>query len=276
MSRPADPAPRRPERGPAQYSGRLLACAALLLAAALLPAMAAPAFATGAEELFETGNSAYEQGRYEDAAAAYTTILGYGVADPRVFYNLGNASFKMGKLGRAILSYERALRLDPSDQEARDNLEFARGRIRDRIPDPEVPYPVALVKSFVDGWSLDALALIVLVPYLSACGLVGAMTLARGALRRRLLGYGAAFCGIAALIVGVALGTRIADSRAEHAIVMNDRADALSGPAVDNTVLFSVHEGTRLDVHNRRGDWLQVTLPNGLTGWVRADQVESV
>jgi tetratricopeptide (TPR) repeat protein len=249
--------------------------AAFLLSAALL-GTAGPAFATGAEELFETGNGAYEQGRYEDAAAAYTTILGYGIADPRVLYNLGNASFKMGKLGGAILSYERALRLDPSDREARDNLEFARGRIRDRIPDPELPYPVAVVKSIVDAWSLDALAGLFLIPYIAACGLVGAMAVTRGALRRRLLAYGAAACGVAALVLGVALGSRISGSRAEHAIVMTDRADALSGPAADNTVLFSVHEGTRLDVHHRRADWLQVTLPNGLTGWVRADQVESV
>jgi len=264
-----DRAARRPDWRPALLP-------AMCLLALVVLGTATPAAGSGPEELFEKGNGAYEQGRYEDAAAAYTTVLGYGVADPRVLYNLGNASFKMGKLGRAILSYERALRLDPSDREARDNLEFARGRIRDRVPDPDLPYPVAVLKSVVDEWSLDALAWLFLIPYLAACGLAGAMTLARGALRRRLLAYGTAACLAAAVLLGAALGYRIAETSARHAIVMTDRADALSGPAADNTVLFSVHEGTRLEIHNRRADWLQVTLPNGLTGWVKADQVESV
>ncbi len=69
------------------------------------------------KELFDAGNGAYEQGRFQDAAAAYEKILGYGVGDPRVLYNLANAYFKMGKLGAAILHYERALRLDPSPKQ---------------------------------------------------------------------------------------------------------------------------------------------------------------
>ncbi len=63
---------------------------------------------------------------------------------------------------------------------------------------------------------------------------------------------------------------------APHAIVMADRVDVLSGPSADNTVLFTVHEGTRLEVRNRRDGWFQVSLPNAMSGWVPSGTVEEV
>lgn len=248
----------------------------LIAAAAAVVVTALPALGTTPVELFESGNGAYEQGRYEEAARAYETILGYGVRDPRVLYNLGNAYYKMGRLGASILAYERAMRLDPSDPELRDNLELARGRIRDRVPEPQLPYPVAVVTSILDGLSVDGLTVLFLLPYLAACGIGGAWSLVRGAVRRRILTYVGAAFALAAVVIGAGLAYRVAETGSRRAVVMSEKVDALSGPAGDNTVLFSVHEGTLLEVRNRRGDWLQVTLPNGLSGWIPAHDVERV
>jgi uncharacterized protein YgiM (DUF1202 family) len=57
---------------------------------------------------------------------------------------------------------------------------------------------------------------------------------------------------------------------------MEEKVDVLSGPAADNTVLFTVHEGTRLEVRNRRDGWYQVSLPNAMSGWVPSGAVEQV
>ncbi len=227
-------------------------------------------------ELFQSGNNLYEQGRFQEAADAYEKILGYGVADPRVLYNLANADFKVGKLGAAILYYERAQRLAPSDQDVRDNLELARGLIRDRVPEAEIPYPVQAVKEVLDALPVDLLSLIFLCVYFITGGLVGALPLVTGYARRRVLGYAAAVTGLCALLAGGALLYKIQDRTAEHAIVMADRVDVLSGPSADNTVLFTVHEGTRLEVRNRRDGWFQVSLPNAMSGWVPSGSVEGV
>ncbi len=234
------------------------------------------ALASTPRELFQSGNDLYEQGRFQEAADAYEKILRYGVVDPRVLYNLGNADFKVGKLGAAILSYERALRLDPSDQDARDNLEFARGLIRDRVPDVEIPYPVQAAKQLLDALPVDLLSVIFLCVYIVAGGLVGVLPLTTGWARRRVLGYVAAAAGLCALLAGGALYYKIQDRMAPHAIVMADRVDVLSGPSADNTVLFTVHEGTRLEVRNRRDGWFQVSLPNAMSGWVPSGTVEEV
>ena len=251
-----------------------LASAALLALGAL--ASLSPVLASTPSELFQNGNSAYEQGKFQEAANAYGTILGYGVADPRVLYNLANAEYKLGRLGAAILHYERALRLDPSDQDPRDNLELARGMIRDRIPETEIPYPVKVVKDRLDTLPVDLLSVLFLCVHFVAGGLVGALPLATGSTRRRVLGYGAAAAGVCALVAGGALYYTIQDRTAAHAIVMADRVNVLSGPSADNTVLFTVHEGTRLEVRNRRGGWYQVSLPNAMSGWVPSGVVERV
>ena len=248
-------------------AGLLLLCSA---------AATRPVRASTPRELFEAGNSAYEQGRFDDAAAAYEKILGYGVADPRVLYNLANSHYKLGKLGAAILYYERALRLDPSDRDARDNLEYARGLIRDRVTESEIPYPLKVAQDVLDGLSTNRVSAVFLVVYVAAAGLVGALPLTRGHAGRRALGYCAAVTGLLALVSGGALAYKIDQVTAARAIVMEEKVDVLSGPAADNTVLFTVHEGTRLEVRNRRDGWYQVSLPNAMSGWVPSGAVERV
>jgi len=252
----------------------LLALGVLLALCGLAPV--SPALATTPSELFQGGNSLYEQGKFRDAAEAYEKILGYGVGDPRVLYNLANAYFKLGRLGPAILNYERALRLDPSDQDARDNLELARGQIRDRIEDAEVPYPVKVMQDHLDTVPPDSLSAVFLCLYVITCGLVACLPLTSGEGRRRLLGYAAAATGVLALLAGGALVEAIQSRTAERAIVMTDRVDVLSGPSAENTVLFTVHEGTRLEVRNRRDGWYQVSLPNAMSGWIPSGMVERV
>lgn len=247
---------------------------AFLLIAAC--ASAGEARASTVRELFESGNSAYEQGRYQDAAASYEKILGYGVVDPRVLFNLGNAHFKMGRLGAAILNYERALRLDPADRDVRDNLEFARGLIRDRVSEAQVPYPVQVLRGLLDRLSIDLLAWLFLCVFYLAGGLLGALPLTTSYTARRALGYGSACAAVAVLGMGMALGYSIDHTTSERAIVMEDKVDVLSGPAGDNTILFTVHEGARLELRNRRDGWYQVSLPNAMSGWVPSAAVEKV
>ena len=253
---------------------RPLVALAFLLLAVFAPA--GEARASTVRELFETGNGAYEQGRYQDAAASYEKILGYGVVDPRVLFNLANAHFKMGRLGAAILNYERALRLDPSDRDVRDNLEYARGLIRDRVTEAEIPYPVQVLRSFIDRLSIDLLAGLFLCAFYVAAALLGALPLTASYTARRALGYGTALAALAVLATGIALGYAIDRTTSERAIVMEDKVDVLSGPAGDNTVLFTVHEGARLELRNRRDGWYQVSLPNAMSGWVPAAAVEKV
>jgi tetratricopeptide (TPR) repeat protein len=248
----------------------------LLLLLVLVPGAGLAAAADGPQSLFDRAAGDYRDGHYDEASKGYAAILAQGIEDPRVHYNLANAYFKLGRLGPAILQYERALRLDPTDGEARDNLVLARGLLRDKMTEPEMQYPVRVLKETLETVPPGAIAAAFLVFWIAAWGLAGFVPVTASWVRRRLLGYGALALGLVAVTFGVALLYQMRQEGAGIGIVMADRVDVLSGPGDGNTVLFTVHEGTRMELRHTLEAWTQVSLPNGLSGWVPKSAVEKV
>ncbi|HZE89941.1 MAG TPA: tetratricopeptide repeat protein, partial [Verrucomicrobiae bacterium] len=122
----------------ASRAARRGVAAAFLTVAALLAAAGPSAWGaveTPARGKFAAGNAAYERGAYLEAITIYQELEHEGVGSAALEYNLGNALFKAGRLGPAILAYERAARLDPKDADARANLEYLRTLTIDRIPE---------------------------------------------------------------------------------------------------------------------------------------------
>lgn len=222
--------------------------------------------------LFAQGNSAYEAGRFDEARTAYEGVLAAGRESAELYYNLGNTQLKTGQLGRAILSYRRALRLKPALADARANLEFARRRTADsqtRLNDDPFPWITRLRPG------ADRAALWFAFWFNVAALLFAARRAWRGA--PPLLGplSGVAF-GIAALLaVGVFIERRI-ETEAREGVVLDAAAEVRTGPGGDNTVAFVVHEGTEVSVLRTSGGWTEVSLSPELKGWVSAAAVESI
>lgn len=236
----------------------------------------APAAATGAAETFAQACRAYEQGKWDEAADGFRGLLRYGYADPRLEYNLANAEYKRGRLGEAILHYERARRLDPADPDVASNLALARSRIRDVVEDPSASGPLAAWHSFQDRIGAGAQAIAALVAFWIVAGIVawcgsrpGGFTPAWG---------WALTAGLVAAIVLTlswrATWTRLAGT--PQAVILKPAVEALVGPDLNNTVIFTLHEGTTVDVRSERPGWVQVALPNGMTGWVIRDAAERI
>jgi len=242
-----------------------------LLWSALVWTAVRPLSAESPEEIFARGNAAYERGRYEEAAEAYRTVLDYGFRDARVEYNLGNAAFKLGRLGESVLHYERALRLDPTDEDALGNLAFARTRCADRVEMPETAAPLRIVRSIQNrvGPDRQAVTLLAVVWLLAALlawcgGRPGGWNATAGWLLSALL-----FLGVIVTASWYATSVRL--ERTRLAVVLQGAVDVLAGPDQNNASIFTVHEGLTLEVVSERQEWFQVSLPNGLNGWVPRD-----
>ena len=93
------------------------------------------------QEAFARAEAHYQEQRFDDAIAAYEAMRAQGIEDGVLYYNLGNAHFKAGKIGLAVLNYERALELMPGDAETRTNLTFANELIAGDVE----PAPLPLV-----------------------------------------------------------------------------------------------------------------------------------
>jgi len=232
--------------------------------------LAAPAVrAETPEEIFHGGNAAYSQEDYETAASEYTRLLRYRIADPRVEYNLANAHFKLGDLGLAILHYERARQLDPTDPEIRDNLEFARSFTIDRVDPTELPTVVRVLRDMQDELGPDHQAWIVLVLFWAVAGLI-VWILMRPERWKAAYGWMLA-AGVVLLLVGAVswYSTHQRLSGTPLAVILVDSVDVLAGPGNNNAVLFTVHEGLTVAVRGEpQLEWIRIGLPNGLNGWV--------
>jgi tetratricopeptide (TPR) repeat protein len=228
-------------------------------------------------DVFRSAEELYRDGRFSEAAEQYEALLTQGVQDGTLCYNLGNAYFKSGRLGLAILQYERALRLMPGDKDTKANLEFANTLKADVVERPDLPSYIAwgvdLYQSLEPGTCAGLLSLMFLV----GGAAVSILILGRWPRLRVPAVYTLAVAGLLALVSAGALGGKLysASGRVD-AIVLVASSDVRSGPGETNPQLTEIHEGLKVSILGSREGWLQVSLPNGITGWVREDHVEVI
>lgn len=235
-----------------------------------------PSGAENAEAVFRRAGADYEAGRYEEAARLYESLLSSGYDDAKIHYNLGNARFKQGRLGLANLAYERALVRDPSDADARENLAYATLLITDKVGTAEDEFPAAILD--VLGRQADrVVAALAVVSAVSGLIGIGLWFDPRRRTARRLLRGALVILLPVAILLGVMAGLGIASAgRTEYAVVLADSADGRSAPVDNGTVLFTVHQGLKVEVRGSRPGWLQIVLPNGLTGWIEDGKAERI
>ncbi len=248
------------------------AMAMIVLALAALPLAAQPV-----DSLFSNAEAAYRAGAFADAITSYETIISGGWASAQVYYNLGNTYYRAGNIGRAILSYERALRLDPTDGDIQHNLELVRLRTVDRIdPLPELflvtwvrrlnaTVPVSITTTlFLIGWGCLFLSLAVMY-------LVRSHTVVRF---MRIAFFSGAGAGV---LFGVLLLIQVlVVPRSEDGIIMSPTVTAKSSPDMQSVDAFVVHEGLKVSLGDSIDDWVRITLADGKTGWVLRADVEQV
>jgi tetratricopeptide (TPR) repeat protein len=224
-----------------------------------------------AEAVFKSANEAYDQDHLEQSIQGYERLVsdGYGTAD--VQYNLGNAYFRLGKAGKAVLAYERARRLDPSDEDAQANLEKVRRELVDKVTgQTEEP----LLDRLSSLMSAQRVAVLFLAAYaLLWFGILSRRFLHAGAWSTVLIVVGA----IASLPTGALMGVQLYQhDRAHEAVVLASTVPVREGPSKGSKVSFEVHEGTTLRVLDHEGSFLRVKLRNNLEGWADSESITEI
>jgi tetratricopeptide (TPR) repeat protein len=249
-----------------------------LLALLVLPvfADAKTADLDAATAAWRAGNAAYDQGKFEEAAASYRAAVDAGAADARLYYNQGNALFRLNRLGESVLAYERARKLAPADADIAANLRFVRARLVDKVAEPPSNALTRALRDLHEGYSLRAglwtafglftfaFAALAAGLFLGVVGRVAATVVS-------LL----AFCALLAFAPSLWLRVRQQEGPG-RAVVLDPVAELYSGPGEKHELLFRAHEGTTFDIVERRGEWLSVRLPDGKSGFIRADKTGEV
>ena len=229
------------------------------------------------EQVWDAANTAYINADYHRAIEAYGQLLLRGFASDKLYYNLANAYFKAGRYGKAILCYNRALRLAPGDADIRYNLDVANTFVKDKI----AVVPEFFVKSWVrsvrmslgcTAWSVVSLAALALLFALVLLYLLA------GRLAWRKTGF---YGMLAMLVVFIASTSFAATERRElldssEAVVMSSSVSVKSSPDKASTDLFVLHEGTKVRTVSELGDWREIVIADGKKGWVEARTIETI
>lgn len=272
---------RTPGSARVKRAGSVLVIVAALAACAAVPACCRAQVLPGGEPAgaaarFREANELYAAERYGEAAALYEAIIEAGFSAADVQYNLGNARYKLGESGRAVLAYERALRIEPGHDDARANLEFVRERLADRQAPLEDGPLTALLRGLLATAGISMLEAV-------ASGLLFCLfgVIIVGVIRRRVVGW--PLRTAVALLVAFALVTTVVAVKVHEAVSANDAVvlaaelAARTGPGTEFVLEFQLHEGTTVAIQEVRGEWARVTLRGtDLVGWVRHDGLENI
>lgn len=226
-------------------------------------------------QLFFRANTLYEKGDYQKAAESYLAIVDKGLESGNLYYNLGNSFLKLGKVGYAILCYEKAKNFIPQDSDLKANRDYARS-LADIVPEEgrqtlmrkiwEVPF-----KDF----NINALAILGVVFYIIVI-LLAAAVLADPLWARRLKAVLIITLFVFVYILS-AFAVRYRDEKLfEYGIVLQKEAEARYEPIEKSTTYYTLKEGNEIRILRTRNGWRQVMRPDGKIAWVEKDAIGEI
>lgn len=226
---------------------------------------------------WEVGNQAYIDGNYDKAIEEYCAIIEGGDYSMRLYYNLANAYFKRGDIGEAILYYNRALRLAPTNDDIRHNLAIAESQTKDRIAEVPEFFLNRWMRQLRNRMSCTAWSILSIVSFALLVSFVMIFLLAQRISIRKVGFYGA----LLALLLFVAttafaLSVRSEMLLREDAVVMSSAISVKSSPDRSATDLFVLHEGTKVRIVSSWGDWHEVVIADGKKGWTESKNIEQI
>ena len=229
------------------------------------------------DELWQIANTAYNAGNYAQAEECYTRIVEQGLHSAALYYNLANAHFKQDELGKAMLYYNRALRLRPNDEDIRHNLEYAEQSTKDSIEEIPEFFLKTWIKSLRGALSCTAWSILSLLMLVAAlvCGL---LYLLAQRLSLRKIGFYLMTVTALLFVVTTAFAWSERNMLVERseAIIMNSAVSIKSSPDRSATELFVLHEGTKVTIGETIDGWAEVRIADGRKGWIEQERIERI
>ena len=233
--------------------------------------------ATAQTAHLKIANDLYVKGQYADAAKLYEQILNKQGVAPELYYNLGNAYYKLNETGKAILNFERALRLDPGYDDARFNLEIAQQKVVDNILQTPTFFVGRWIEIFIKWLSSNQWLLISFLLFITSLALGFVFVFGPSLFVRKASFYSGVVLLIVSITTLVFSGIRKGQVvNHDEAIIMTGVVTIKSSPDKSGTDLFPLHEGTKVGIKTSLGSWVEIVLANGNVGWVEVENIEKI
>ncbi|MCH4552312.1 MULTISPECIES: SH3 domain-containing protein [Aestuariibaculum] len=229
------------------------------------------------QTLFEKANALYNDGKYAEAIDKYEAILATKNESAELYFNLGNANYKLNNIAPSIYYFEKALQLAPNDADIKNNLSFARNMTIDAIDVLPEGGIAKFVKKLTNTMSFDGWAKLAVAFVFSFVVLFLAYYFAYSTIRKRM-----AFIGSLAALVLICVSLSLAfhkynlDKRDRPAIVFVQESKVKSEPNNRSEEAFRLHEGTKVQILDTVEDWKKIKLADGKSGWIAKQDIKAL
>jgi tetratricopeptide (TPR) repeat protein len=221
-------------------------------------------------ELLKKAETAYDAKEYKKAIETYEELVKQGYSSDKLFYNLGNSYYRNNQLGKAIFNYERARKINPNDQDIRNNLNIAYAKTIDKIESKENFFVGVVKTNVLTTFSTTAWAwLSVVCFFILFIGVYIFIANDSVGIKRTFF-----FVSLVALIgffIVYSLGYSAKKAREtnDFAVITAPETKVFIEPTAASASKFGLHEGTKVRIIDLNGDWILIKLENGNEGWIK-------
>ncbi len=245
----------------------------------ILLALGISSMANGQEvnALFEKANQEYKNGKYEDALSLYQEIEATDKISSALYYNMGNCFYKMNVVPASIYNFEKALVIDPSNEDAINNLEIAKKLTLDRIEALPKNIFQKFNSKYIAAISFNSWAYISVALSLLAGILFILFYFAINSSLKRL--YFILFSLSILFLIGTLFITSSQysiDQNSKYAIVFEKEISIKNEPTRNSEEIFLLHEGTKVRIIDTLDDWSKIKLLDGKIGWLKTSEIKVI
>lgn len=231
--------------------------------------------AQNAEELFNSANDLYKNNMLEEAIEMYKKIESQGLVSSELYYNLGNAYYKLNKVGPSIYYYEKALKINPLNEDVKNNLVFAKRLALDNIE--ELPQSIfqKFNKNYLQKLSYNQWAIVVIVFSFLGSLLFLLFYFANSPSKKRFY-FATSILSFILIIISftITYNQYTLSKNNKEAIVFAEKTEVRNAPTFNSEEVFTLHEGTKVTVLDEIDNWKKIKLSDGKLGWIIADEIK--
>lgn len=229
------------------------------------------------EKLFDDGKELYKNGKYQQAINSWMQIIENGEASAELYFNLGNAQYKLNKIGPSVYYYEKALQLSPNDSDIKNNLAFAENARIDAIE----PLPKSIFSKWyhniADTFTFDGWAIFTVICSISFICLFLLYYFSYSEKRKRLFFAATLLIGLVFTVtITLAFTTYEEYTKNQPAIIFANELEVKSEPNLGSNTAFVLHEGTKVQITAQDGNWFRIVIADGKDGWVPASELKQL
>ena len=230
-------------------------------------------FSKDFDENFYKANNYYNNSKYLESINIYESILAEGWESSNLYYNLGNSYFRQNQIGQSIWAYNKALKMDPRNEDLIKNLSIAEAKIKDRIILPDEFYFVKVYGNFKSRYTLKE--------WLLAGGIIVLFTVVSFLISEFHIFNNLKIVRVVKILILLTVTIHIVildkffdDKDDNIGIIIDNQVEAYSGPFYgDNSVLFNVNEGTEVMIKQNQKNWIEIILLDGKRAWITSDKI---